>query len=116
MRLQILCGLFAFTAPGLLAQQPPAPTTETGNPAMDRAIRRMLDQSPRQQFLTGPFQIETGAANRVCSVPLLEAPIRKDVDFTMKTLQPDAAITTDPFATVRPPAPPCADAPPLLKR
>jgi hypothetical protein len=85
---------------------------------MDRAIRQMLNQSlPRPQFFSRSRRFEAGTPNRVCSVPLLEPPLRKDIDFTMKTLQPDAAIAAGPFDAVRPPAPACTDAaPPFFKR
>ena len=43
-----------------------------------------------------------------CSIPLLEAPIRKDTHFAIRTVRPDTD-KMGPMRLVRPPAPSCAE-------
>ena len=89
MHLRILCGLFVIPALTVLAQQQPAAPSGTGNRAMDRAIQAMIHQDFSGQPLLSLRPLEAKPqAPTVCSVPLLEMAIPKDVDFTMKVIPP----------------------------
>jgi len=97
------------TAAGMYAQEPAGPYGKFYGPLASGAWTTKTPSAYSQvlaQKFTAPMAIPPQPATPVCSVPLLEAQIPKDVDFKMKQLAPHTdKLAPMPQATV--PAPAC---------
>jgi len=102
---------FGFAAMITAAPAQDAPKSQSMPPAMESAVRRAFSQYGKrsQQFWlrpnAAPPRVEAFADK--CAVPLLNVPIRKDVEYTMRIQKTPKDI--DSHIAVPPPIPACPD-------
>jgi len=114
----LLVGLFAgaMFAQDVFVQSQPTPaqpgTGYLGKEAVKRAIKRFTDANGWKEskgwqnaFVTLTPPRELVMLSPVCAVPLLEAPIPKDTNFTARKVRPAERVEPMPEATL--PAPAC---------
>ena len=109
-------GIWAMALPAQVPPQladpaPPAPAVrpETKNPLREFMKRYgQLQRSPQDAALRMGLREPHPAGTGVCSIPLLEAPLTKDI-ARMPVLRPRSADEIGRMPFVKLPAPPCGE-------
>jgi len=108
-----------FTFPLFRQQKRPSPRNGATKPAdkpleirsWDAALKRLYDPKDSLRKAVNLVRNEQDAQSEIpspCSIPLLEAQIPKDTDFTIRQYRPRMDQLA-PMPKVNPPAPSCAD-------
>jgi hypothetical protein len=122
------CLLVSFATFGCIAAQDQNPAPQKNQPEKPKLdftfppLRLLRRPPPPNPLLRPTVNLIPGGQNLLpsetpspCSIPLLEAQIPKDIDFTMKRLRPRLDELA-PMPKVNVPAPSCADKPEAASR